>query len=324
MSYAPDGEVLVTTSGTEALFAACQALLNPGDQCVVLLPAFPWYAPAVRLAGAEVVPVAMRAPVPGRAGDGFRPDLGELARALDGPRVRMLVVNSPHNPTGACLSRADAEAVAALCRAREGLWVVSDEVYDHAVFGGREHVHLSALEGMRERTVVVGSASKLLWVTGWRVGWALGPAAAIGAMQAVHGYVTFCAPVPLQEGVAGAIESGEAERYARETAAAFEGNAALLVGALGRMGLRGHPPGGGCFVVADVGASGMTDVEWCRAALEAAGVGCVPLSAFYAGAGEGTDVPRSLVRIAICKTRATVEEAAARLEAHRGGLGSRT
>ena len=187
-------EVAVATSATEALLAAFFALTDPGDEVLLSEPLFPWYPPQIRLAGATPVPVRME--MPQDDGGRFRFDIDAIAAAIT-PRTRVLVHNSPHNPTGAVATPAETERLARLCVAHD-LICISDEVYHRHTFGGRRHVRIADEPGMASRTLTLNSAGKLLSCTGWRVGWMSGPAPLVEATNHYRGFASYCAPVPLQ------------------------------------------------------------------------------------------------------------------------------
>lgn len=270
-------------------------------------PVFPWYVSHVRLAGATAVPVRLQAP-------GFALDIAALAAAFT-PRTKAVIYNSPHNPTGHVATAAECAALSELC-VRHNVLVIADEVYERKVFGGRPEVRLADFPGMRERTLTVGTASKLFSLTGWRVGWVLGPAALLSGVRTVHSYSTFCAPTPLQAGVAEALRHAAQQHRddpsrADESAVAFERNAQVLGAALSDVGLDVIPAEGGYFLVADIAATGLDAGEYCKALIAAARVAAVPMDVFYFGA----DVPRTLVRFALCKRSETIAAAAAAIRA---------
>ena len=343
------GEVLVTTSATEAIYVAIQALCDPGDEIVFLEPFFPWYISHVRAHGGVPVAVPMaRSPDADDGGFGFRLDLDAL-RAAFGPKTKAFLYNSPHNPTGAVFTPEEMAAVASLCAERDVV-CVADEVYERCVFGDASVARMADAPGMRERTLTVGTSSKLLCLSGWRVGWIAGPPALVAAIRSLHSYTTYCAPTPLQLGVAAALESiaDEADAATRERArdaasrADEEGgerarrdaaakatrgvvapddaarrmgaNATTLGAALRDAGLLVCPPRGGYFLVADVSPLGLTSVEYCRRLAREAKVAAVPLDVFFDG--EGKDFPNVLVRFAVCKRAETIEACAAAIRAH--------
>jgi len=288
--------------------------LDPGDEVICFEPVFPWYVSHVRLAGATAVPVRLQAP-------GFAFDEAALAAAFT-PRTKALIYNSPHNPTGHVATAAECAAIAALC-VRHNVLALADEVYERKTFGGRPEVRLADFPGMRQRTLTVGTASKLFSLTGWRVGWVLGPGALLAGVRTVHSYSTFCAPTPLQAGVAEALRAAAAQHRAAtaaapgappgadESAEAFERNAEVLGGALSDVGLDVIPAEGGYFLVADVAATGLNAGDYCKALIASARVAAVPMDVFYFA----DDAPRTLVRFALCKRPETIAAAAAAIRA---------
>jgi len=308
-------EVLVLTSATEGLYTVMQTFLNPGDEVIFVEPFFPWYLSHALLAGAVPVTVRLRPPL-------WQLDEAELERAFS-PRTRLFVHNSPHNPSGHVSSAAELGAIARLC-ARHNVVAVADEVYEGKVFGERAEARLRDAPGMACRTLTLGTASKLLSLTGWRVGWVTGPAELLAGVKCLHSYATYCAPTPLQLGCAAALRARAAAAAAareagrpppRDAAAeAYAASAELLSAALREVGLRVHEPEGGYFLIADVSATGLSGGEYCKQLISACAVASVPMEIFYA---EGREAPpRSLVRFAVCKRAETVAEAARRIRAN--------
>ncbi len=303
----PASEVCVTTSGTEAIYTAILGLVDPGDEVVFFEPFFPWYLPCIRLAGGVPRPVMLQPP-------DFDLGAAEAAvRAAFSPRTKLCIVNTPHNPTGRVASAAELELVASLCREHDAV-CLSDEVYEACIYPGGAHRRMCEVGGMWERTLTVGSASKLLSLTGWRVGWVSGPAELVKAASTMHSYTTFCPPGPLQEGVAAALDA-EAAKLGTAGDEPFEGRAALmhrnwttLADALRAAGWAVCPSSAGYFLLADVSASGMADLEFCKWLAAEHKVAAVPLSAFFCADSAGR--PTSLVRFAVCKEAETVELAA--------------
>mmetsp|Transcript_12610 Transcript_12610/g.31846 ORF Transcript_12610/g.31846 Transcript_12610/m.31846 type:complete len:331 (+) Transcript_12610:309-1301(+) len=196
----PQQEVLVTSSATEGVYACLQAFLDPDDECVFFEPHFPWYPTSTRMAGA--IPKALTL----HKENDFRIDEAALDAALSSEKAKVLIVNSPHNPTGHVMDQEELDIVARQARKHDVI-VISDEAYEGQVFTGHTgHIKLAQMEGMRERTVTLGTASKMFSLTGWRVGWITGPADLISAVRIVHAYSTFCAPTPFQYGVAEALK----------------------------------------------------------------------------------------------------------------------
>ena len=244
-------DVLVTTSATEALYSIFQAFLDPGDEVVLFEPVFPWYVSHARLAGATPVCVRLCPPL-------WSLDSAALASAFT-PRTKLVCFNSPHNPSGHVASRQEVELLASLC-VRHNVVAVADEVYERKVFKTNKEMRLRDAPGMAERTLTLGTSSKLLSLTGWRVGWVVAPPALLAGVRSMHSYSTFCAPTPLQVGVAAALtqaaqELGDvpagAAPPADQSARLFEHNASVLGDALRAAGLTVFPVDGGYFLVAD-------------------------------------------------------------------------
>ena len=300
----PDTQVTVTTGCTEAIAGALLGLVDPGDEVVVLEPYYDSYTAMIAFAGGVRRPVTLRAP-------DFRLDPAELEAAVT-PRTKLILLNSPHNPTGRVLDAAELGAVADVAR-RHDLLVVTDEVYEHLTFDGRPHVPLATLPGMAERTLSLSSAGKSYSVTGWKVGWATGPAALVGAVTAAKQWLTFTSGAPLQPAVATALdEQGE---FPLRLAADLAARRDELVAGLREAGLRTYLPEGTYFATTDVSDLGWASGgEFCRALPERAGVVAIPSEVFY----DDPDAPgagRHLVRWAFCKRPAVIAEAVARLAA---------
>jgi aspartate/methionine/tyrosine aminotransferase len=257
------GTPLVTTSATEALYVALQTLCDPGDVVVYLEPFFPWYAGHCRVLGLTARTVRLDRD---EATNAFVLDVAKLGKALEGAKV--FVYNSPHNPTGLVLDRAQVEAVAKLCVA-EDVAVIADEVYERCTFADARFARIADAPGMAERTLTVGTASKLLCLSGWRVGWVCGPAALVSAVSSSRAYVTYCAPTPLQIGVAAALDAisdeADAATRARALKAALEADAAESA--------RGGGGGGGGGGGAEIGETGASSAR--RAAAKQAAEGAV-------------------------------------------------
>jgi N-succinyldiaminopimelate aminotransferase len=295
----PDGEVLVTTGATEAIAAALLALCEPGDEVVTFEPYYDSYAACIALAGAERRPVTLRPP-------GYAVDPDALAAAFS-PRTRLVLLNSPHNPTGKVFSRAELELVAAQCRERDVL-AVTDEVYEHLTFDGREHVPLCTLPGMAGRTLTISSAGKTFSVTGWKIGWATGPRPLVSATQTAKQFLTFVSGAPFQPAIAHAL--GLPDAYFESFRSGLEAKRDRLCAGLEAAGLEVFRPAGTYFVTADIRSLGERDGHaFCVALPERAGVVAVPTVVFY----DDVEVGRPLVRFAFCKRDEVIDEAAARL-----------
>lgn len=298
LAYDPDDEITVTFGATEAMAATVQALCEVGDEVVLLEPAYDAYRAVVSLAG------AVQRRIPPRAGS-LRPDLDALAAAI-GPRTRLLVVNSPHNPTGTVLDTDELDAIARIC-VEHDLVAVADEVYEHLVYEGA-HVSLASRPGMRERTVVLSSAAKTFSCTGWKVGWACAPPALTDALRIVKQYASFSGATPFQHAIAGALPQPD-EAY-RAQVERLRARRDRLCSGLAELGLDVHPPQGTYFAVADVAPVGHEDGEaFCRWAPRALGVAAVPVTAFV----DDPAPVRSLVRFAFCKSDAVIDRGLAGL-----------
>jgi N-succinyldiaminopimelate aminotransferase len=292
-----DDGVQVTFGATEAIAATMLGLLEPGDGVVVLEPFYDSYAATIALAGGERRPVTLRPP-------DFALDLDALRAAAEG--ARMLLLNSPHNPTGRVLTRPELRAIAEICIEHD-LIAVTDEVYEHLVFDG-EHFPLSTMPGMAGRTLTISSAGKSFSFTGWKVGWCSGPPRLVAGVRAAKQFLTFSGGTPFQHAVAGALV--DAERHVAPLRAALRANRDTLCEGLRDAGFGVSVPQGTYFVNADVAPLGVQDAAaWCRALPERAGVVAIPTSAFYDDAEAG----RTLVRFAFCKRPAVIEEAVGRL-----------
>lgn len=299
LAYDPDTEVLVTAGATEAIAAALLALLEPGDEVIALEPFYDSYAACIAMAGATRVPLTLRAP-------GFRPDLDEL-RALITPRTRLLLINTPHNPTGTVLTLDELRTIAELA-VEHDLLVVTDEVYEHLVFGTAVHHPLAALPGMRERTVSISSAGKTFSFTGWKVGWVTAPPALVSAVRTAKQYLTYVSAGPFQYAVAEALRLPDT--YFERFRADLQRKRDLLLDGLTAAGLRAFTPEGTYFITTDITPLGEKDgIEFCRSLPERCGVVAIPNAVFY----EDPDAGRSLVRFTFCKKDEVLQEAVERL-----------
>jgi N-succinyldiaminopimelate aminotransferase len=298
-------QVVATTGATEAIAAALLGLVDPGDEVVVLEPYYDSYVAMIQFAGAVRRPVTLRAP-------DFRLDPAELAAAVT-DRTRLILLNSPHNPTGTVLTRAELEAVAAVAIEHD-LVVVTDEVYEHLTFD-HEHVPLATLPGMFERTVTISSAGKTFSVTGWKVGWASGPADLVAAVEGAKNWLSYSSGAPLQPAVAVALNEHDA--FHQALAKDLREKRDRLCAGLSDLGLRVYEPSGTYFVTTDVSVLGHADGRaFCTALPELAGVVAIPSQVFYdAPPDGGRDEGRHLVRWAFCKQREVIDEGLRRLQA---------
>ncbi|WP_317444519.1 pyridoxal phosphate-dependent aminotransferase [Streptomyces collinus] len=301
LAYDPDSEVLVTAGATEAIAASLLALLEPGDEVVALEPYYDSYAASIAMAGGRRVPVTLR-PDGGR----FRLDLDELRAAVT-DRTRLLLINTPHNPTGTVLTRAELAAIAALAVERD-LLVVTDEVYEHLVFDEAEHLPLAAFPGMRERTVTIGSAGKTFSFTGWKVGWVTSSPELVSAVRSAKQFLTYVASGPFQYAVAEALALPESyfEGFRQDMRARRD----ILAEGLTRAGFEVYRPAGTYFVTTDIRPLGEKDgFAFCRALPERAGVVAIPNAVFY----DDREAGSPFVRFAFCKREEVLREAAERL-----------
>ncbi len=294
----PDTEITITSGGTEALFAAIAATVGPGDEVILLDPCYDSYDPAVALQGARPVHVPLR------PGD-FSVDWERVRGALT-PRTRMIVLNSPHNPTGAVLGAEDLEELAALVEGT-GILLLSDEVYEHIVFDGALHQSLLRHPALAGRAFVVGSFGKTYHCTGWKVGYCVAPAPLTAEFRKVHQYLTFCTFQPAQWALAEVMAAEP--RHAQELAAFYQAKRDLFRRRMEGAPFELLPVAGAYFQVADyTGFSDLEDRAFCHWLAKEAGVAAIPLSAFYEAPPE-----RRLVRFCFAKTEATLEAAAERL-----------
>ena len=298
--FDPDGEVLVTAGATEALAAAMLALTGPGDEVVTFEPYYDSYAAGIALSGATRRVVTLRAP-----DWSFDPD--EL-RAAFTPSTRVFLLNTPHNPTGKVFSRDELRLIADLC-CEHDVVAVTDEVYEHLVFEG-EHIALATLPGMAERTLTVSSAGKIFSFTGWKIGWACGPADLVAAVRTAKQFLTFVSGAPLQHAVAAGLALGDDffDGYTAEMRAKRD----RLCGGLADVGFDVLVPDGTYFASCDIRALGGTDgIEFCLALPERAGVVAVPTMVFY----DDKEAGKPIIRFAFCKQDDVLDQAIGRLRA---------
>src|SRR6266571_4657192 len=298
LRYDPADEVLVTAGATEAIAAAMLALVEPEDEVIAFEPYYDSYAANIAMAGGLRVPVTLRPP-------DFRPDLDELAKAVTG-KTRLILLNSPHNPTGSVFSRDELAAIARLAVERD-LLVVTDEVYEHLAFDV-EHVPIVSFPGMRERTVSVSSAGKTFSFTGWKIGWVKAAPELVTAVKTAKQFLTFVSGGPFQYAVAQALALPDA--YYARLRDDLRAQRDLLTAGLDEIGFVVYPPQGTYFVTADIRPLGYQDgVEFCRTLPDRAGVVAIPTAIFY----DHPEAARSHVRFAFCKRPEVLTEALARL-----------
>lgn len=302
LAYDPDTEVLVTAGATEAIAASLLALLEPGDEVIALEPYYDSYAACIAMAGATRVPVTLH-PHEGA----YHLDLDELRNAVT-DRTRLILLNTPHNPTGTVLTRGELTAVAELAVARD-LLVVTDEVYEHLVFDDAEHVPIASLPGMRERTVTIGSAGKTFSFTGWKVGWITATPALTTAVRSAKQFLTYVSSGPFQYAVAEALRLPDT--YFDDLRADLLAKRDLLSDGLAQAGFEVYRPAGTYFVTTDIRPLGESDgFAFCRALPERAGVVAIPNAVFYDHQDQGAP----FVRFAFCKRLDVLAEAVSRLK----------
>jgi len=296
----PESEVVITHGATEAIFAAVLGLTDPGDEVILFEPFYDSYVPSVRIAGGIPRYYTLRPP-------DWTIDRLELA-ALFSDRTKLILINTPHNPTGKLLTLEDLQLIAELCE-KHNVIAVSDEVYEHIIFDGRTHHSLATLPGMKDRCLTVSSLGKTFSVTGWKVGWAIGPSELIQAIIFGHQFMTFCGAAPLQAAASAALEIGE--DYYTRLASSYQSSRDFLVDALGLVGLRPYAPQGTYFVMVDISHLGFDDdMAFCRHLTTEIGIAAIPPSSFYHDPREGS----RLARFAFCKSQETLDEAARRLK----------
>jgi aspartate/methionine/tyrosine aminotransferase len=298
-----EAEVVVTSGATEAITDCLMALLSPGDEAILIDPAYDSYRPIVEAMGAKAVGVPLDEKAWGLP-------LDAIAAAVT-PRTKLVMLNSPHNPSGRVFNRAELEGLAAIVRERN-LFLVCDEVYEHLTFDDIPHIPPITLPGMRECTVRIGSAGKIFSITGWKVGWIAGPASLIGTIMKVHQFVTFTTSPALQIGVAHGLDH-EQDWYSA-LPRQLQRHRDVLVAGLRSAGFRTMPCEGTYFVTADIAPLGVneSDVDFVKRLTIKPGVTAIPLSVFY-----GADAPQHYVRFAFCKKRETIDAALVRLS---GGI----
>ncbi|MDP9241230.1 MAG: pyridoxal phosphate-dependent aminotransferase [Actinomycetota bacterium] len=302
LTFDPDTEVLVTVGATEAIAASLLALCDPGDEVIVFEPYYDSYAAAIALAGAVRRPVTLRPSAEGR----FTFDPSELL-AVVGPRTRLVLVNSPHNPTGTVFTQPELAAIAGLC-VEHDLLAVTDEVYEHLTYDGVAHLPLTSFDGMRDRTVSISSAGKTFSVTGWKIGWICAPPPLVAAVKTVKQFLTFTANGALQLAVAHAL--GQELPWVEALRESLQSKRDRLSSGLVAAGFGVLPPAGTYFIQADVRPLGLTDgTELAWALPERVGVAAIPTAVFY----DDPEAGRPFVRFAFCKRDEVLDEAISRL-----------
>jgi methionine aminotransferase len=299
VSVDPDSEITVTSGATEAIFDAVHAVVRAGEEVIVLDPCYDCYEPAIELAGARAVHVPLDP-------ETFAPDWQRVRDAI-GPKTRMLMINSPHNPSGAMLNDADMNTIADILR-DTGIWLLSDEVYEHIVFDGARHASALTYPELRERAFVISSFGKTYHCTGWKVGYCIAPPALTTEFRKVHQYNVFCTFHPAQHAFAAMIES-EPE-HDEQLGAFYQAKRDRFRERLLQTRLRPLPVPGGYFQLVDYSeVSGLDDLEFCRWLTIEKGVTAIPLSPFYDSPPAG----QRLARLCFAKNETTLDAAIERL-----------
>jgi aspartate/methionine/tyrosine aminotransferase len=295
----PEREITVCCGSTEAMMSSMMAIINPGDEVVVFEPFYENYGPDAILSGATPRFVKLQPP-----DWTFDPD--ELAAAF-GPATKAIILNTPNNPTGKVFERAEFEIIRDLC-VRWNAFAITDEIYEHMLYDGAEHISLASLEGMRERTLTINALSKTYSVTGWRVGWVIAPPEVTAAIRKVHDFLTVGAAAPLQE--AGAVAMQLPQSYYDTLAHEYTARRDRMLGILGSAGFKCFKPRGAYYIMTDISAFGFSDdVAFAQYLVKEIGIAAVPGSSFYRDPADG----RAHLRFTFCKKESTFQAATERL-----------
>ena len=315
----PDEQVTVCCGSTEATMATMMGIIDPGDEVVVFEPFYENYGPDAILSGATPRYVTLHEPGQSSVASRQSPvsshhssspswtfDPDELAAAFNN-KTKAIIINTPNNPTGKVFTREELETIAALCR-KWDVVAIADEIYEHIIYDGHQHIPIASIEGMADRTVTINGLSKTYSVTGWRVGWAISPSSLTGAIRKVHDFLTVGAPAPLQE--AGAVALGLPDQYYLDLAAKYRRLRYMLLDILERHHFTCYKPYGAYYIMTDISTFGFRDdVEFARYLVKEVGVGAVPGSSFYKDQSKG----RTKLRFCYCKRDETLTEADRRL-----------
>src|SRR5438067_2118723 len=306
ISVDPERELTVCCGSTEAIVSTLLAVCNAGDEVIIFEPFYENYGPDSIISGAKPRYVRLRPPAKADVDGEWTFDERELRAAFHN-QTKAIVVNTPNNPTGKVFTRAELELIRDLC-VEFNVLAITDEIYEHILYDGTEHISIATLDGMRERTVTINGMSKTYAVTGWRVGWTVAPPAITNAIRKVHDFLTVGAPAPLQE--AGAVALGLPRSYYKNLAEGYRKRRDRLMPALTEAGFRCYRPRGAYYVMTDISSFGFRDdVAFTQYLVKEIGVAAVPGSSFYNDPRDGAQQ----VRFAFCKRDETLDEAARRL-----------
>lgn len=295
LDYDYNNQVTVTNGATEGIFATIQALIDPGDEVVVFEPVYDSYVSSVQMAGGIPVPVSLK-------GKNFEMDPSDLAEAMS-DKTKLIILNSPHNPTGKVFSRMEMGEVAKLA-AKYDCFVLSDEVYEHLTFDGVEHIPFASLEGMQERTITISSAGKTFGLTGWKIGWCCAPDAITDRIRKAHQYITFSIATPFQLAMAEGLDA--LEDYLPEFRSLYQGKRDFFCEGLKSLGFEFNKPKGTYFIMLPIeGKTELDDVKFCEQLIVERKVAMIPPSAFYLKSSEGA----SFLRVCFAKKEATLKAA---------------
>ena len=300
----PDTEVLVTTGATEGVFAAVLGLTDPGDEAIVFEPVYDTYVPNLVMAGVTPRYVPLR-------GDNWEFDPDELAKTFNS-RTRAIIVNTPHNPTGKVFSRAELRVIAELCQ-KHAVVAITDEVYEHILYDDAIHTRLATLPGMAERTLTISSLGKTFSVTGWKIGWAIGPAELVNAANQAHQFITYAVASPLQAAAAAALSLPS--NFFENLQSSYQARRDRMVDVLQKAGFKVFKPAGSFFVMIDwrgvPPARVQNDMQFAEWLIRDVGVACIPASPFYQESDK--HLGKRFARFAVCKKDETLGAAAERL-----------
>ena len=300
----PDTEVLVTSGATEGVFAAILGLTDPGDEVIVFEPVYDTYVPNLVMAGVTPRYVPLR-------GDNWQFDAVELAKAFNS-RTRAIIVNTPHNPTGKVFSRAELGAIADLCL-KHNVIAITDEVYEHILYDDAVHTRLATLPGMQERTLTISTLGKTFSVTGWKIGWAIGPATLVNAANQAHQFITYAVASPLQAAAATALNLPFS--FFENLQTNYQSRRDRMVNALEKVGFKVFKPSGSYFVMVDWRGVApkhvQDDMQFAEWLIRDVGVACIPASPFYQDSDK--HLGKYFARFAVCKKNETLAAAAERL-----------